>query len=111
MHVAVKPLDHDKGATGALVLVHDMSFVERRSADTRNYVILLFAVLGIITSLITVFVAHLSWRGWMDGVRAMLRGEGLLKPFTNPENSELEPLVGDLRVLMRSLDAERRLAD
>ncbi len=111
VHVAVKPLDHDKGATGALVLVHDMSFVERRSADTRNYVILLFAVLGIITSLITVFVAHLSWRGWMDGVRAMLRGEGLLKPFTNPENSELEPLVGDLRVLMRSLDAERRLAD
>lgn len=111
VHVTVKPLDHDMGATGSLVLVHDMSFVERRSSDTRNYVILLFAVLGIVTSLITVFVAHLSWRGWMEGVRAMLRGEGLLKPFSQPANSELQPLLGDFRVLMRSLDAERRLAD
>lgn len=111
VHVAVDPLDHDNGVTGSLVLVHDMSFVERRSADTRLYVILLFAVLGIVTSLITVFVAHLSWRGWIDGVRAMLRGEGLVKPFSDPANSELQPLVGDLRVLMRSLDAERRLAD
>lgn len=111
VHIAVKPLDNDKGLTGSMVLVHDMSFVERRSTDTRNYVILLFAVLGIVTSLITVFVAHLSWRGWMEGVRAMLRGEGLLKPFSQPANSELQPLVGEFRILMRSLDAERRLAD
>ncbi|MDD2541553.1 MAG: trehalose-6-phosphate synthase, partial [Desulfuromonadaceae bacterium] len=111
VHVAVDPLDQDKGATGSLVIVHDMSFVERRSTDTRNYVILLFAVLGIVTSLITVFVAHLSWRGWIDGMRAMLRGEGFVKPFSNPVHSDLQPLVGDLRAMMRSLDAERRLAD
>ncbi len=111
VHVAIHPLDHGKGLTGSLVLVHDMSFVERRSADTRNYVIVLFAVLGVVTSLITVFVAHLSWRGWVEGMRAMLRGEGLLKPFGVPANSELQPLVGDLRMLLRSLDSERRFAD
>ncbi|MDA8413792.1 MAG: trehalose-6-phosphate synthase [Desulfobacteraceae bacterium] len=111
VHIAYDPLDNEQGLTGSLLVIHDMSFVERRSTDTRNYVILLFAVLGIVTSLITVFVAHLSWRGWMEGVRAMLRGEGLVKPFSNPANSELQPLVGDLRGLLRSLDAERRLAD
>ncbi len=99
---------------GSLVLVHDMSYMERRSADTRRYVIILFLVLGIVISLITVFVAHLSWRGWMEGMRAMLRGEGILKPFSGGRQApqiELQPLVGDLRALLRSLDAERRFAD
>ena len=112
VHVAIHPMDREGVSTGKLILVHDMSFVERRSADSRKYVIVLFALLGVIVSVITVFVAHLSWRGWMDGVRAMLRGEGIVKPFTQPAvASELQPLVGDLRTLLRTLDAERRFAD
>jgi trehalose 6-phosphate synthase/phosphatase len=112
VHVAIHPMQQEGVPIGSLILVHDMSYVERRSADTRKYVIMLFAVLGIVTSVITVFVAHLSWRGWMDGMRAMLRGEGLLKPFSQPAVAqELQPLVGDLRTLLRALDAERRFAD
>lgn len=112
VHVAAYPVLMDGKPGGSLILVHDMSFVEHRSAATRKYVIMLFAVIGIVTSLITVFVAHLSWRGWMDGVRAILRGEGILKPFSQPAvASELQPLVGDLRTLMRVLDTERRFAD
>jgi trehalose 6-phosphate synthase len=41
----------------------------------------------------------------------MLRGEGILRPFSRSRNPELEPLVGDLRKLLRSLDEERRFAD
>lgn len=112
VHVATYPLAQESGQRGTLILVHDMSFVERRSADTRKYVILFFAFLSIVVSFITVFVAHLSWRGWMEGVQAMLRGEGILKPFSQPAvASELQPLVGDLRALLRSLDTERRFAD
>lgn len=112
VHVAVNAIDQDGTQIGSLVLVHDMSYIVRRSADTRKYVILLFIVLGVVVSMITVFVAHLSWQGWMEGVRAMLRGEGIIKPFTQPAvASELQPLVGDLKTLLRSMDAERRLAD
>jgi len=111
LHVAVSPLAYEGMPAGTLILVHDMSYVERRSTDTRNYIILLFAVLGVVTSLITVLVAHLSWRGWMEGVRAMLRGEGILRPFSQPTSSELEPLVGDLRTLLRTIDDERRFVD
>ena len=112
VHVAVNPLELEDTQLGSLVLVHDMSYMERRSADTRKYIIVLFAVLGIVISMITVFVAHLSWRGWMAGVRAMLRGEGILKPFSQPAvASEMQPLVGDLRTLLRALDSERRFAD
>ena len=112
VHVSSHPIDQEGTKVGSLVLVHDMSFIERRSADTRNYVIILFVVLGVVISLITVFVAHLSWRGWMEGMRAMLRGEGIVKPFIQQApSSELQPLVGDLRTLLGTLDAERRFAD
>jgi len=112
VHVARFPMYVDGVKNGSLILVHDMSFVERRSADTRKYVVLLFAILGVVISVITVFVAHLSWRGWMEGVRAMLRGEGIFKPFSQlAVASELQPLVGDLRALLRTLDTERKFAD
>ncbi|MCE5281618.1 MAG: trehalose-6-phosphate synthase [Deltaproteobacteria bacterium] len=111
VHVAARSMAAEGLPSGTLILVHDMRFFERRSTDTKKYIMLLFVVLGIVISLITVFVAHLSWRGWMEGVRAMLRGEGILRPFSRSRNSELEPLVGDLRNLLRSLDEERRYAD
>jgi trehalose 6-phosphate synthase len=41
----------------------------------------------------------------------MFRGEGIVRPFSRPANLELQPLVGDLRTLLRSLDEERRFAD
>jgi trehalose 6-phosphate synthase len=41
----------------------------------------------------------------------MLRGEGLFRPFTQPASSELQPLVGDLRALLHTIDVERRFID
>jgi trehalose-6-phosphate synthase len=111
VHVAINPIEQDGVKIGSLVLVHDMSFVERRSSDSRKYVIILFAVLGVVASLITVFVAYVSRRGWINGVRTMLRGEGIIHPFSQPGNPELQPLAGDLRALLRSLDIERQFAD
>ena len=46
VHVAVSELHSDDQNLGALLLVHDMSFITRRSEDTRKYVMLTFAVLG-----------------------------------------------------------------
>jgi trehalose 6-phosphate synthase len=112
VHVSIHPIEQEGKKNGFLILVHDMSFAELRSADTRKYVIILFAVLITVISLITVLVAHLSWRGWIEGVRAMLRGEGIVRPFSKQAaNSELQPLVGDLRALLHTLDTERRFAD
>src|SRR5262245_15307740 len=96
VHVAVRDLKSAEAAPQTLLMLHDMSLIQRRSGDTRKYVLLLFTVLGLAFALITIAVAHLSWRGWVAGVRAMLRGEGVIRPFAQPR-PELEPLVGDLR--------------
>ena len=111
VHVAVKPVLIAGIPSGYLVLIHDMSFIESRSADTRKYIVFLFVILFLVISFITVLVAHLSWRGWMSGVRSLLRGESLVKPFAKESNSELQPLMGDLRSLLRTIDAERKFAD
>ncbi|MBP6900730.1 MAG: trehalose-6-phosphate synthase [Burkholderiaceae bacterium] len=91
---------------GHLVLLHDLGFIDRRSADTRQYLVLFIAGMGLIIALITMVVAQLSWRGWVKGAQAILRGEGLLTPMLAPP--ELEPLAGELRSRLRDLEDEYR---
>ena len=101
-----------------LVLVHDMSFIARRSRETREYLFLFFVGLGLTVALITVVIAQLSWRGWVQGLRALLRGEGLLampgraglRGFGGPP-PELRPIAHDLRALIEDLDADHRSRD
>jgi trehalose 6-phosphate synthase len=112
--VAVVGIEADGSRIGDLVLVHDMSFVQRRSEETKRYVFLFFIGLGAVVSLITVVIAQLSWRGWMEGVRALLRGEGLLRPAgTAPQATlpELRPIASDLRALIRDMESEYHARD
>src|SRR6267142_2150667 len=103
---------------GKLVLVHDMSFIARRSRETRDYFFLFFVGLGLTVALITVVIAELSWRGWVQGLRGLLRGEGLLvvpgrsggRGFAGPP-PELRPIVKDLRALIEDLQADHRSRD
>ena len=74
-----------------LVLVHDMSFVERRSEETRRYLFYFFIALGACIALITVVIAQLSWRGWVQGLRALLRGEGILRPAAIQHGARAAP--------------------
>src|SRR4030095_15645026 len=78
VHVAVRRVDAEP-LPAELVLVHDMSFIEQRSEETRRYLFYFFAALTVSVALITVIIAQLSWRGWVAGFRALLRGEGILR--------------------------------
>src|SRR5439155_22618221 len=96
---------------GRHILVHDMSFIQQRSTNTKWYIFYLFVALGAVISHVTVLVAHLSWKGWVAGVRAMLRGEGLLTPLGQDHGPELRPVAKDLRALIRDLETDRRMRD
>jgi trehalose 6-phosphate synthase len=113
VHVGIYPVNSavngGSGRVGDLMLLHDMSSFERRSQDTRQYLIVLIAALGAAIAIVTVVVAQLSWHGWVSGARALLRGEGLLRPLRSP-TPELAPLAADLRTRLRDLDDEYRRA-
>ena len=108
VHVVDSDLQRDGQLLGKLVLVHDMSFIERRSADTRKYVFTTFALLGLVIAVMTVIVAQLSWRGWVNGMRGLLRGDLLLRSPASAAPPEMAPLIGDLRNLLHEYQRDRQ---
>ncbi|MEO8836190.1 MAG: trehalose-6-phosphate synthase [Caldimonas sp.] len=108
VQVGVHTVNNDAGPVADLVLLHDLSFIDRRSEDTRNYLIVFIAALGLTIALITVIVAQLSWRGWVAGMRGLLRGEGLFRPMS--DSSEMAPLAAELLARLRDLEDEHRRA-
>ncbi|MRR33197.1 trehalose-6-phosphate synthase [bacterium] len=113
LHVTVEPIASEGVQVGKLVFVHDMSFIQRRSAETRKLIFYFFVALGCIVSLLTVVIAHMSRRGWIEGTRALLRGEVIHRPGgkSTATTPELQPIARDLRMLIRDLEAEYRPRD
>jgi trehalose 6-phosphate synthase len=117
LHIWANPIAAEGSLIGDLLIVHDMSFVQRRSDDTKKYVLILFAGIALVVALITMLIAEISWRGWVAGVKALLSGETLLRsPLgLNTANSELRPelrpIARDLQALVRDLEAERHARD
>src|SRR5213592_1841047 len=111
IHVAIHRVESEGTVYGYLMLVHDMSFVQRRSDDTKKYIFYLFAAIGAIVSLITVVIAEISWRGWVAGLKAVIRGEAFGRGETKVHLRELRPVARDLQALIRDLESERRARD
>ncbi len=112
VHVAAVGLEAGGRSLGRLMLIHDMSWVERRSTATKWYLFYLFVTIGAVSSLVTVLVAHLSWRGWVAGVRGMLRGEGLIGLIRDQQQKpELQPVARDLRAMIHELQSDKRMRD
>lgn len=95
---AIPVIDGDQ-PLGFVVLVHDLSFVERREAKVRQFLLVAFGFLSLAASAVTIIAARLSWRGWLSELRSFLRG-GVAHP-------EFQPLMGDVRELVERIIVER----
>ncbi len=102
VHATTVPVATEERLLGFVVLVHDLSFVERREATARRFLLLAFGVLSFAAAAVTLVAARLSWRGWSDELRRLIRGER-----TRPE---FRPFLRDVRDLVERL-AEEREAD
>ena len=111
LHVAVRAVGRTEIPEAQLVLVHDMSFVDRRSEETRRYLFYFFIALGLAIALITVIIAQLSWRGWVAGMRALLRGEGIVRPSSVRDAPEFRPIAREMGELIRDLERQYRPLD
>ncbi|MFO0627555.1 MAG: trehalose-6-phosphate synthase [Polyangiales bacterium] len=98
VEIAVTALRGDDGALGAVALVHDLSFIERREATVRRLLLVAFFVLALLASAVTLLAARLAWLGWVVELRRALDG-GATREFL--------PLVRDLRALAAQLADER----
>ena len=91
----------DRGVQlGTVLLLTDLSFLDRREATTRNLMLGSFLVLSLGASLFTLVAARLAWRGWTLELRRALSGKA---------SPEFSPLVRDVRSLVERLTNERKL--
>ncbi len=107
VHVAWRAIGSEKNPHAALVLLHDLGFIERRTADTRSQLVALIAGLGLAIALITIVVTQLSWRRWIKGAQALLSGSPEL-PVQRAPPGELAPVANELRARLRDLEDEFR---
>ncbi len=110
VHVAMSPSNFE-GKPAKLLLVHDVSFVQRRSNSTRNYIIIFFLCLALVISFLTVLIVQLSWRGWISSIRSLIKGDGIFSLMSLNPNPEITPIAKDLRQLVRDLERERKIRD
>jgi trehalose 6-phosphate synthase len=99
VHVGAVPVFDGERALGFIVLVHDLSFVERREAKTTKFLLIAFGFLAVAASLVTIVAAKLSWRSWSDELRKLLRS-GTHRP-------EFLPILRDVRELVDRIVAEK----
>jgi trehalose 6-phosphate synthase len=91
-------IETNNGSQGLVLLVHDLSFMSRREATTRNLLLGAFFVLSLGASVVTLFAARLAWRGWTVELRRALSGDG---------KREFQPLARHVRTLVNELVSER----
>ncbi|CAA7620763.1 trehalose-6-phosphate synthase [Magnetospirillum sp. SS-4] len=96
--------------SGTLVILHDLSFIERRSSSAELYLAGFLGLLGVGAAGVTVIVARLTLRGWIRAMRKGLasRGDGNEDRTLGPD---IAPLVREMRTMLRQMDAPGRLAD
>lgn len=111
IHFYTKDMLMNDMQRGRLILLHDMSFVQRRSSNTKKFILLFFLILSIVVSLLTVFIAQLSLRGWIAGIRTMLKGDSPFSLKGLSQNAEFRPIAKDLRILVRELEKDRKIRD
>ena len=99
VHATAIPIVVEERPLGFVVLVHDLSFVERREATTRRFLALAFGFLAVAASIVTFVAGHLSWRGWSNELRRLIRGE---RP-----PAEFRPFLRDVRDLVDRLASDR----
>ncbi|NUO47590.1 MAG: trehalose-6-phosphate synthase [Polyangiaceae bacterium] len=101
VYVSAIPVADGERDLGFLVLVHDLSFVERREAKTERFLLLAFGFLAAAAAIVTVVAARFSWKSWSEQLRRLLRAGADEQP------SEFKPILGDVRELVERIVSER----
>ncbi|HEU4427520.1 MAG TPA: trehalose-6-phosphate synthase [Myxococcota bacterium] len=98
VHLSAIPLLDADVRRGFVVLVQDLSFVQRREGETRRFLVMAFGFLAVCASAVTIVAARLAWRGWTNEVRRFLRG--------GPQRAEFQPILKDVRELVDRIVAD-----
>lgn len=111
VHIFFYKIKDDAVVLGKLILIHDLSFVERRSKTTQQYVLILFLVLIVVVSFISIVIARISWRSLINEMKSLLKNDSKLGVLFSTTQRDLKPIAKDLRTMVRELERDRKIRD
>lgn len=105
------PLAVDRTELGYLVILHDLSFIERRSSSAETYLAIFLGLLATAAAGVTVLVARLTLRHWTRAVRKGLAYGSDAEKEDGKVPVEVQPLIREMRKILRAMDAPRSLTE
>lgn len=104
-HISVMPVSLDGRELGFAILLHDLSYIERREAQAQKFLLVAFAFLAVMAFGVPVFVNKWARYGWSAELRSLLRGGGTAQ--AQNELREFQPILSDVRDLVGRMASER----
>ena len=99
VHITVGPIFDEGSRRAYVILVHDLSFIDRREAAAGRFLLITFGFFSLAAAAVTIFAARMAFRGWSDELRRLLRG--------GSERPEFRPILRDVRELIDQIVADR----
>jgi trehalose 6-phosphate synthase len=106
VHVNVLRIDDGGSVLGHLVLVHDMSYADRRASTTRQALLLAFGLVGVAAAVATLLAARFSRRSWSAELLRLLPGVMYDGEPATAAPREFRPVLSDVRELLARLASE-----
>jgi trehalose 6-phosphate synthase len=100
VHVSAWPITEQDQDLGFAILVHDLSFIERRESQARTFLLVASGFLAILAFGVPMFVARWARYDWSRELRSLLRGGG-------KQRQEFQPIMSDLRELVGRMANDR----
>jgi trehalose-6-phosphate synthase len=107
VEVSSFPMGSVSGRSVAALIVHDLSFIDRRQSSARNYVL---ALAGIAASVLALFLGFVFWlliRRWVNELVSDIRGRRFLDDAQSEPGSR--PLLTQIRRVLREVETTQRL--
>lgn len=90
-----------------VLLVHDLSFVDRRQRTARDFIIAFVGIAAILLALFVVLSAWLQLRRWVKALIGDIRGRRFLDDAKSPSASM--PILSQVREVLAEIEEEQRL--
>lgn len=100
VHVSAVPISVWGQERGFAILVHDLSYIERREATARTFLMIVFGVLALMAFGVPLIAAKQARTDWSLEVRRLLRGGG-------KQSREFQPILSDMRELVGRMANDR----
>src|SRR5450631_4461951 len=107
--VQVSRFDFDTASPAPfrVLMLHDLSFVDRRQRTARDFVLVFVAISVLLLALLIVLVAWLQLRRWAEVLIGDIRGKRFLDDAKSPPSSM--PILSQVREVLAEAEAKQRL--